>query len=167
MQIQVLDYLSPQQWDYLTDNNDLAFPEEGHDMQWDDSNWFVVALNKDNLPISNIGFNGFNLEIYQQRFHVVGVGGVITKQAYRGQGLVPTLFETLHSSEVALGISTTFALFCPLRLVSYYQRAGYKVHNHPVTFRQDNKMSSSTDFAFMLYGDALPEGPVIINGLPW
>lgn len=163
----MLNGLTQADWDFMTNNNPHAFPEEGHHMQWQKSQWHMVALNEQQMPIANIGFVGVNLQIDGQEFHVNGIGGVVVKPEYRGQHLPMKLFEHLHRSELALSISRTFALFCPFRLESYYQKAGYRRIEAPVSFMQDDGMTESDDFAFMQFGDALPEKPITIFTLPW
>lgn len=167
MQIKIVNGLSKEHWDFLTNNNPYAFPREGHEMQWQDSQWHVVALNEQQMPIANIGFVGVNLQTGEQSKHVVGVGGVIVKPEFRGQHLPAKLFDTLHQSSLALSISKTFTLFCPFRLEDYYARVGYRSLNVLVEFMQNGKMTHSTDFTFMHYGDLLPECPVNISTLPW
>lgn len=167
MQIKIVEALSKEHWDFLTDNNAYAFPEEGHHMQWQDSQWHVVALDEQQKPIANVGFVGVNVRLGKQSFHLVGVGGVIVKPAYRGQHLPRKLFKTLHQSSLALSISQTFALFCPFRLESYYASLGYQTLKVPVEFKQNGEKTQSRSFAFMQYGELLPEHPVSIDALPW
>ncbi len=167
MEIKIVTALSQADWDVLTDNNPHAFPEEGHQMQWQQSQWHIVAYDDHQLPIANIGFVGVNVQIEEQEYHINGIGGVVVKPEYRGQHLPMTLFEKLHQSELALSISQTFALFCPFRLESYYQQAGYQTLKAPVSFMQEEGMTTSEHFAFMQFGEALPAKPVKIFSLPW
>lgn len=167
MQIKIVSALNQDHWDFLTDHNPNAFPEEGHHMQWQDSQWHAVALNDNDMPIANVGFVGVNVNVNDTPVHVVGVGGVIVKPSFRGQGLPAKLFDVMHRSELAQSISSTFALFCPWRLETYYARFGYNTLDVPVTFMQSQGMSSCKDFAFMQFGEKLPEHPIRIDSLPW
>lgn len=97
---------------------------------------------------------------------VVGVGGVVVRPEYQGQGIPALLFRELHDQGIRKTGGESFALFCPDRLVMYYERHGYRLHNGDVQFLQwGEKVVSS--FKFMHRGAIEPSGPVELTTAPW
>lgn len=118
------------------------------------------------ILVGHIGFDRFEVIINAVPRSVIGIGGVVVRPEYQGQGVPALLFnEVLHQAPKHLG-TDVFTLFCPPRLVSYYEKQSYQRHLGDVYFLQQGEKVLSS-FEFMHHGDIATVGEVVLQGGPW
>jgi len=167
MELKIVENLSDQDFDYLFNWDESIFPIEGQGINWAKPKHRIIAFEND-LPIAHIGFAPFQLILdSEQVIEVVGVGGVLVRPEHQGKNIPNKLFTLLHSCQEAIAISTVFTLFCPERLVKYYQRHGYKRYKGNYTFMQNKETTGTDKFIFMYQGLDINAQDIHINGNPW
>lgn len=166
MRIETKKGISKEEWAYLTQWKERVFPEEGRGKEWSQVSWHTVAYADDGLPVGHIGFDGFYVNVNSADHLVIGVGGVVVRPEYQGQGIPALLFQEVHNKGEQVVESGIFTLFCPDRLVPYYEKHGYSLHNGGVRFPQFGKRVISR-FNFMLKGASLDEGIIELRTAPW
>lgn len=166
MRIETKKGVSADEWRHLTQWREQVFPIEGRDKEWSSCSWHVVAYAGDGHPVGHIGFDGFTILVNSVEQRVIGVGGVVVRPEYQGQGIPTLLFRELHSQGGCHMGAEVFALFCPDRLVSYYERHGYRLHLGEVLFLQWGEKATSS-FKYMHRGSIAPEGLVELTTAPW
>lgn len=140
-------------------------------MQWAQPEWHVVASDSKGNAIGHIGFDEFQIAVGGATISVVGIGGVVVRPEYQGQGIPAKLFDYLHRDAGNYVKAEAFTLFCPQRLVSYYQKHGYHLHEGECYFMQ-NEVSVLSNFQFMYRGKEIAQlvsrtGTIRIPSIPW
>lgn len=166
MKIETNKGISKDEWAYLTQWKERVFPDEGRGKEWSQVSWHTIAYAGDGSPVGHIGFDGFNVHVNSTKHLVVGIGGVVVRPEYQGQGIPTLLFQEVHDQGEHIIGSSLFALFCPDRLVPYYEKHGYKLHSNGVQFLQYGKRVVST-FNFMFRGGTVEEGVIELQTAPW
>lgn len=159
--IEMLETLSDAQQQSLFHWRERVFPEEGRGKEWAQSRWHLVASDGDKA-VGHIGFNRFEILVDGSPLSTVGVGGVVARPEYQGQGIVAGLFERLHREYQG----ELFSLFCPLYLVAYYRRYGYRQQTGQVWMLQQGEPVRSR-FAFMSRGELDAGAEVRLATAPW
>ena len=137
MEIKLIDELTNSQIDHLFHWRERVFPIEGKEFEWAKSKWHLLALRENNEPTAHLGYADFTISLdNQSQAKVVGVGGVVVRPEDQGKNIPAKLFDFLHNSKHARSLSNIFTLFCPERLVSYYQKHSYRAFDGVVTFLQ-------------------------------
>ncbi len=168
MKLSIVERLSEEDFDYLFKWDDFVFPIEGKGMDWSKTKYRIVAIGDSGLPIAHIGFAPFELELDNSKnIPVVGVGCVLVRPEHQGKHILNKLFKVLFTCQEASSISSLFALFCPERLESYYQRHGFKKFLGSYTFTQKGKTTSSDKFIFMYKGGDISANAIHIDCNPW
>lgn len=166
MRVEIKKGISKEEWAYLTQWKERVFPEEGRGKEWSQVSWHAVAYADDGSPVGHIGFDGFDVNVNSAEYLVIGVGGVVVRPEYQGQGIPALLFQEVHSQGEQVVGSEIFTLFCPDRLVPYYEKHGYCLYNGGVRFPQHGKRVSSS-FNFMVKGVSLGDGVIDLKTAPW
>lgn len=159
--IALLETLSDAQQQSLFHWRERVFPEEGRGKEWAQSRWHLVA-SEDAAAVGHIGFNLFEILADGRSLSTLGVGGVVARPEYQGQGIVARLFERLHQKSP----DELFSLFCPPYLVPYYRRYGYRRQTGQVWMLQQGEPVRSR-FAFMSRGELDAEAEVRLTTAPW
>ncbi|MFN0118035.1 MAG: GNAT family N-acetyltransferase [Elusimicrobiota bacterium] len=167
MEIVLQDKLDEKSWKHLTGWNEFVFPKEGKGMEWAPLGWHVLAFEGTN-PIAHIGFDRFSINDSGETIWVVGVGGVVVRPEFQKKGIPAELFKKLHTNCPPSIFSESFTLFCPERLVPYYQKHGYEKVERSVKVIQFGQLIS-TNFTFMARGTTVQKKGSTINlfGPPW
>lgn len=166
MRIETKKGISKDEWAYLTQWRERVFPEEGRGKEWSQVSWHTIAYAADGSPAGHIGFDGFFVHAISNDRPVVGIGGVVVRPEYQGQGIPALLFQEVHEQGERVVESNVFTLFCPGRLVSYYEKHGYRLHSDGVRFLQHGQRVEST-FNFMVRGGAVEKGVIELQTAPW
>ncbi|RUR30628.1 GNAT family N-acetyltransferase [Vreelandella nanhaiensis] len=166
MRVETKKEVLESEWRYLTQWKERVFPEEGRGKEWTPVSWHSIAYSEANDPIGHIGFDSFEVLVDDVPRLVVGIGGVVVRPEYQGKGIPALLFNEAHAQAIKnLGIGV-FTLFCPSRLVAYYEKQGYQRYRGAVYFLQQSERVLST-FEFMHYGDLATDGEVLLKSEPW
>ena len=150
MDIFIEDFLSADDRVNLFEWSESVFPAEGRGFTWAKPTHHVVA-RENGSAIAHIGFAAFTI-IHETELPVIGVGGVVVRPEHQGKNIPSILFETLHAAttlDVRNSIST---LFCPQRLIPYYEKQGYQEHQQGFRFLQDGNYVETSQFQLMVRG---------------
>lgn len=165
MKIETKKGISAADWAHLTEWKERVFPEEGRGKQWSSVSWHSIAYSEGGDPVGHIGFDRFDIVVDSECLSVIGVGGVVVRPEYQGRRIPALLFDKVHNEGGDnLGLDV-FILFCPARLVPYYEKHGYRQHMGPVNFLQYGEQVQST-FEFMHRGLASANS-VELRCAPW
>lgn len=166
MKIVTKKEVSDEHWAHLTQWRERVFPEEGIGKEWTSTSWHALAYADDNHPAGHIGFDGFTVRVDSAKHLMIGIGGVVVRPEYQGRGIPALLFDEVHHQGKKEFNSEVFALFCPSRLVSYYQRHGYRAHTGSVHILQRG-IKTPSSFAFMVRGNIAPDSAIELESAPW
>jgi predicted N-acetyltransferase YhbS len=167
MEIALQKGMDPGVWAHLTDWDEFVFPKEGKGMEWASLRWHVIASDQ-GQPAAHVGFDRFSVGAGGNTVSVVGVGGIVVRPEYQKKGIPARLFEKLHAECPLDVVAETFSLFCPDRLVPYYQKHGYRKIERDVCIRQFGRLTK-TSFSFMARGKSLSitGKEITVSGPPW
>lgn len=154
------------EWYYLTQWKERVFPEEGRSKGWSPVSWHSIAYSEEDKPIGHMGFDRFEVLIGAVPRLVIGIGEVVVRPECQGQGIPALLFNEVHDQASKHFGAEVCTLFCPSRLVSYYQKQGYQRHRGAVYFLQQGETVRSI-FEFMHCGDLAADGEVVLKSEPW
>lgn len=166
MEIQITEKIDPGHWHHLTQWRERVFPEEGIGKEWTEVSWHLLAFADDQNPVAHVGFDVFDILIDGVKQKIIGVGGVVVRPEYQGQGIPAILFESLHEQGFEITGVDIYALFCPSRLGAYYSRHGYLRHNGEVWFVQ-NGVTVLSQFEFMHRGGIAQSAYIELLSPPW
>jgi predicted N-acetyltransferase YhbS len=111
----------------------------------------------------HVGLTLADVEVGEQRFQVVGVGGVIVTRSRRGQGLLRPVFEAALARD--LGPDRAM-LFCLAKNAPIYERFGFSAIDAPVVAGGQD-MSGEAMWKPLRPGVTWPSGPVNLPQLPF
>ncbi len=151
--------------EYLENWGEQVFPEEGKAFTWTEPSHHVIAWVS-NKPVGHIGFGQYSIKSQGGLLPVVGVGGVVVRPEFQGMKIPQDMFAVLHRSNILNASKLPFTLFCPKRLVAYYKKHGYFLHEEQVPFIQNNKLTTSA-FCFMSRGDLMGFKGLALTTEPW
>ena len=147
--------------------NDNVFPAEGREFTWAEPQRHIIVKDR-GLAIGHIGFGVFKVVGDEdENKEVIGVGGVVVRPEYHGQGIPGKMFEVLNATDTLNSASTVKTLFCPSRLTGYYKRHGYKEYCHSVKFIQNEGYTEASEFRFMVRGNFGLSCGLSIPSYPW
>lgn len=166
MRIETKKRISEEEWLYLTEWREHVFPEEGSCKEWSPLFFHAIAYSKEGDPVGHIGFDGFEILAASTRRFVIGVGGVVVRPEHQGKGISSLLFNEVHARAISILGKGIFTLFCPARLVHYYENQGYLRYRGTIRIRQYGRQVPPT-FEFMYRDNIALDGPVELQCEPW
>ena len=150
---------------YLFKWDEQVFPIEGRDFLWSESTHHIIARDH-GKPVGHIGFGKY-LVVGEAEKNVIGVGGVVVRPEYQGQRLPWKMFEVLNSTDTLGARESVKALFCPGRLVSYYESHGYELYVQGFRFMQKEGYTETDKIRFMVRGGLGMSCALSIPSYPW
>jgi aminoglycoside 2'-N-acetyltransferase I len=137
-------------------------------LKWADPEWYVLALNGQEL-IGRLAIIDRIVLVEGQQIHVGGVSGVVTKKEWRKRGVGGALMvEAVNVIEDKL--HTPFGLLlCREEVSGFYKGMGWKVNDFSTRFEQPSgKMTfPRLTMTYSCKGTVWPKSPIDLNGLPW
>ena len=129
-----------------------------------------VALREQGGPlVASTGMLLVDVEVAQERFPVVGIGGVIVNAAFRGRGLAREVVEAALAKARTLGPAHAL-LFCHADRAGLYRRLGFAEVLSEVVIQQPGGpavMPQRTMWRALRDDATWPTGPVIVHSLPF
>ncbi|MGH1470393.1 MAG: GNAT family N-acetyltransferase [Cellvibrionaceae bacterium] len=165
MKFSIEDHLSRDDDEKLFNWSDQVFPVEANPYTWADSQKHIIARDND-FPAAHLGYGFYTIVTEGQKVTTIGVGDIVVRPEYQGQHIPTTLFEMLHGQEELQTKNILFSLFCPQRLVPYYNHFGYSLYPDSVEFLQDDKYVKCISPQFMTRGPNI-FGHIRIPSEPW
>lgn len=121
------------------------------------------------LLVASAGLVVAEVEVGNDRFPVVGVGGVIVNARHRGRGLAREVVHGVLGR--ARGVGPAFAiLFCHADRAGLYRKLGFAVVNAEVLVRQPAgyvPIPQRTMWRALHEGARWPAGRVVVKSLPF
>lgn len=145
------------------------FDAEGATLQFRGKERHVGLSDDAGRLVASTGMLVIDVQVAQQRFPVVGIGGVIVAAAYRGRGLARQVVEA--ALERARTLGPDFALlFCHEDRVGLYRRLGFADIDLPVEVKQPDGyevIPQRTMWRALQDDVSWPPGPVVVHSLPF
>lgn len=159
--------LAPEQQEEVDEWFQLEF---GHiPYQWTPPDWRVLARVEDTLIGHLAIIERRVVSVDGQPIPIAGIGGVMTRLAWRGRGIASAMLE----QTVAFIKNELAAEFCLLlcreEVAPLYARFGWKRVEGPTTFQQPVGKMIYPRLTMILScrGREWPIGPIDLCGLPW
>ena len=138
VKVEISQELADTDWDRLTGWREHVFPEEGIGTEWIGSQQHVVG-GVDGSIVAHLGFGVYPLILDSRQSSCIGVGGVVVLPEFQGQHLPNRLFAELRAWREREFAELPLTLFCPARLVNYYNRHGFREVTLPVSYDQSGR----------------------------
>jgi len=145
-----------------------AHPFGVNDLQWRESDRYF-ALREHGSLVAAAGLVVAQVEVDDDVFDVVGVGGVIVARPHRGAGLMRRVLDAALERAARLGPLHAM-LFCSRANAPRYARFGFHPIEAAVTADQPGRTVQMGEVAMwrpLREGAAWPDGRVRVLGLPF
>ncbi|MGO9888713.1 MAG: GNAT family N-acetyltransferase [Solirubrobacteraceae bacterium] len=119
--------------------------------------------------VASAGMVVVEVEVADERFEVVGLGGVIVNADHRGRGLARTVVNAAITKAAMLG-PRFMLLFCHPDRAGLYDRLGFNQVEPPVHVQQPDgyaEMPMQTMWRALADGATWPSGHLTVRGLPF
>jgi predicted GNAT family N-acyltransferase len=171
MHLEVVDFgaLTDAQRDQLEGDEIDPFDAAGIALVYAPKERHVGLADAQGQLVASTGLTRSEVEVGDERFAVVGLGGVIVNAAHRGQGLARRVVEAALERAAAMGPERV-VLFCHADRAGLYERLGFARVGGPVRVRQPHAyaaMPQLTMWRPLRPGVGWPDGPVVIDTLPF
>jgi GNAT superfamily N-acetyltransferase len=169
MEIVEFGRLQPDQRLDLEGDEEDPFDAAGSTLEFRRKERHVALSGDDGRLVASTGMVVVDVQVAEERFPVVGIGGVIVTAAHRGRGLAREVVRAALVRARTLG--PRFALlFCHQDRAGLYRRLGFAELDLPVTVNQPDGYAviAQRTFWYALRPDASwPPGPVVVHSLPF
>jgi predicted N-acetyltransferase YhbS len=161
--------LQPDQRIDLEGDEEDPFDAAGSTLHYRRKERHVALSDGEGRLVASTGLVLIEVEVEQECFPAVGIGGVIVTAAYRGRGLAREVVGAALARARTLG--PAFALlFCHRDRAGLYRRLGFAELDVPVSVKQPDGFAPMPQRTMWraLHEDACwPPGPVVVNSLPF
>jgi GNAT superfamily N-acetyltransferase len=145
------------------------FDAAGSTIQWRPKDHHLALRGPGGRLVASTGFVVAEVAVADERFPVIGIGGVIVNRAFRGHGLATAVVGSVLEFGRTLG--PPFAmLFCHGDRAGLYEKLGFAAVVGPVEVEQPSGPALMTQLSMqrpLLTGAVWPAGPVRVIGLPF
>jgi predicted GNAT family N-acyltransferase len=145
-----------------------AFPPDGDDTQWAQSDWHVLVWEGDEI-VSHVEIVERTATVSGQLVRLGGIGGVSTLIAWRKRGLAEAALkiavETLHAP-----LAVDFGLLvCDEGMIPYYSKFGWILIGRSMWIDQPKGrvLYKSPIMVLPVCKNEWPEGEIDLCGQPW
>jgi nodulation protein A len=145
-----------------------AFPPDGDDTQWAQSDWHVLVWEGDEI-VSHVEIVERTASVGGQPVRLGGIGGVSTLIAWRKRGLAEAALKTAVDT-LRNPLAVDFGLLvCGEVMIPYYSKFGWKLIGRPMWIDQPKGRELFTDPIMILpmSKDEWPDGEIDLCGRPW
>jgi predicted N-acetyltransferase YhbS len=169
MQIVEFGRLRPAQRAQLEGDEEDPFDAAGSTLEFRRKEQHVALRDDGGRLVASTGMVVVDVQVGEERFSVVGIGGVIVNAVHRGRGLAREVVEAALARARTLG--PAFALlFCHSDRAGLYRRLGFAELDLPVRVKQPAGFAvigQHTMWRALHPGASWPPGPVIVHSLPF
>ena len=169
MEIVEFGPLTAEQRTELEGDEEDPFDAAGARIQFRAKERHVGLKSDDGRLVASTGLVMVDVEVADQRFSAVGLGGVIVNAQHRGRGLAREVLEAALARARALGPQFAM-LFCHPDRAGLYRRLSFAEISYPVLVDQPGgyePMTQRTMWRALTPGAEWPEGRVVVHGLPF
>jgi GNAT superfamily N-acetyltransferase len=173
--VQVVEFgrLTPERRAELEGDESDPFEVSGVPLQFRPKERHVALQDEHGHLVASTGMLVAEVEVADERFPVVGIGGVIVNARHRGRGLARRVVEVAleRARELDPSRPADFALlFCLPDRVGLYRRLDFIEIEDEVQVRQPDRyarMPLRAMWRGLREGAGWPEGPVVLHSLPF
>lgn len=165
MDLQLSETINAAEKVHLMEWSDQVFPVEGRKYTWSEPSHHIIAYAA-GKPVAHLGFGRYEIVNGDRRTQLIGVGGVVVRPEWQGNGIPQRLFEVLHSTPELDTRNSVCTLFCPTRLETYYKKHGYQKYGGVVHI-PNGEQPKVFDFSFMYRGEAEFSPSISLVTNPW
>jgi GNAT superfamily N-acetyltransferase len=171
VEIVELDSVASEQWDALIGGEEQPWGcPTAERLTWADKERQLAARGDSGELLGLAAAGSYEIAVGEQdRFPVVGIGGVFVAKAARGAGLASELVGRLLVLAEQMGPERAM-LFCRTPLMALYGRMGFAAIDGPVQAEQPSgpvEVPMRAMWRPLREGTAWPAGPVRVLGLPF
>jgi predicted N-acetyltransferase YhbS len=169
MEIVEFGHMTAGQRDELQGDEDDPFGAVGITLEFQRKQQHVALSDESGRLVASAGMVVVEVEVADERFEVVGLGGVIVNAAHRGRGLARTVVTAAIAKAATLG-PRFMILFCHPDRVGLYDRLGWGEVEPPVHVQQADgyaEMPMVTMWRALADGASWPSGHLAVQGLPF
>ena len=145
-----------------------AFPPDGDDTQWAQSDWHVLVWEGDEI-VNHVEIVERTVSVGGQPVRLGGIGGVSTLKAWRKRGLAEAALKTAVDT-LRDPLAVDFGLLvCGEVMIPYYSKFGWKLIGRPMWIDQPKGRVLYTHPIMILpvCKDEWPDGEINLCGRPW
>ena len=164
--IEIVATLSDADADALFAWDENIFPQEGRAFTWENPTHHIIA-RVDGNAVAHVGIGDYVVHSKDASVGVIGVGGVVVRREFQRRGIPRFLFNELATTDVLQASRKPATLFCPERLVPYYEQHAFRRYEDAVSVLQQGQYVDTRPFAFMLRGPAPLSGALQVPSAPW
>jgi predicted GNAT family N-acyltransferase len=138
-------------------------------MEWLEKDRHLALRTPEGRIVAIVGASVVAVEVEEDAFDVVGLGGLFITRSQRGRGLMSLLIEPLLSLARELGPERAM-LFCSAELLAVYARAGFHEVAAPVWVdRPGGRVRMEMRAMWRALGESAdwPDGRVDVLALPF
>lgn len=168
IEIKATSQLTPWEQEHILNWLLEEFDPDADGTVWSDVDWHVLVW-LDGQLVSHAEIVERTGTVGGQPVKLGGVGGVVTRPAWRGRGLSSAALERAASfMRDELGVEFGL-LICDEKLVPFYRRLGWQVVAGPLIFAQPGGAVSLSGAVMVLpcRGQTWPPGLIDLCGPPW
>jgi predicted N-acetyltransferase YhbS len=169
MEIVEFGHMTAGQRDELQGDEDDPFGGAGITLEFQRKQQHVALSDERGRLVASAGMVVVEVEVADERFEVVGLGGVIVNAAHRGRGLARTVVTAAIARSATLG-PRFMILFCHPDRAGLYRRLGFGHIDPPVMVHQRDgyaEMPMRTMWRALADGATWPSGHLTVRGLPF
>jgi hypothetical protein len=169
LEIKAESQLKPPERQMLERLSAEAFPPDGDETQWSQSDWHVLVWEGEEI-VSQVEIVERMAMVGGQPVRLGGIGGVSTLKAWRRHGL----------AEAALKVATAYLhdplkvdfglLVCGPIMIPYYRKFGWKLLDRPMWIEGQPKgrvIYKEPIMILPVHKNGWPEGEIDLCGPPW
>lgn len=154
----------------LEGDEEDPFDAAGNTLQWRPKARHVALRHEDGQLVASAGLVLAEVQVDDgEPIPVVGIGGVIVSQPYRGQGLGRRVITEVVARAATMGPDLAL-LFCHPDRAALYERHDFARVPPPVLVEQPDgrvEIPMVTMWRPLREGSALPAGQVVLRSLPF
>ncbi len=169
MEIVEFGRLTAEQRAELEGDEEDPFDAAGARIQFRAKERHVALKSEEGRLVASAGLVMVDVEVADQRFPAVGLGGVIVNAQHRGRGLAREILDAALARARALGPQFAM-LFCHPDRAGLYRSLGFAEISYPVLVEQPGGyelMTQRTMWRPVTAGAQWPGGRVTVHGLPF
>ena len=148
--------------------NDNAY---GWIEQWAEADVVFVEFD-DQQWTSVVELFHHDVRVDDKNLAIGGISGVLTHSDYRGRGLASKLINIALDYSRAQWHIDLALLTCKRKMITYYERLGWKLLDNEIHFLQDSGKTKFdknliTGMSYHFTDADFPDGIIDLNGYPW
>jgi GNAT superfamily N-acetyltransferase len=138
-----------------------------YNLQWRPTDYHVIGYLEGH-PVTHVGIVAHRVKVGSTKKLVGGIGAVVTVPKHQKRGLAKECLKWAHGyMKSNLRVEFGF-LFCPERLLDFYESVGWKrVKENVLVDQPGGKVIAPICAMVLELSEAWPSGPIDLDSYPW